>query len=164
MELIKINKNEKGEQIVSARDLHEFLEVKSRFNDWIKNRVEKYDFIENVDFVAITKSLVTAQGNKYDEIDYLVKTGVAKELSMVENNEKGRQARKYFIECETKLNNISSESQQQRLYERSPQELLADNAIALNKMFNVLGLNIPKEIIVSSAITGTSNAIGYDFP
>ncbi|MGL6167415.1 MAG: BRO-N domain-containing protein [Fusobacteriaceae bacterium] len=59
---------------------------------------------------------------------------------------------------------VASTSQQQRLYERSPQELLADNAIALNRMFETIGVNIPKEIVISSAITGTSNAIGYDFP
>lgn len=159
MELIRINKNEKGEQIVSARDLHEFLESKQDFTTWIKHRVEKYGFEENVDF-----TLHKFMEFKTWKHDYLLKTSVAKELSMVENNEKGKMARKYFIECEEKVNNISSESQQKRLYERSPQELLADNAIALNKMFEALKINIPKEIIISSAITGTSNAIGYDFP
>ena len=101
-ELIKVTE-QNGEQLISARELHEFLEVKSRFNDWIKNRIEKYDFEENQDFVTITKKLVTAQGNESNYLDYILKIDMAKELSMVENNEKGSQARKYFIECEKKL-------------------------------------------------------------
>lgn len=159
-ELIKITQNELGEQLISARELHNFLEVKSRFNDWMENRIEKYKFIEGYDYTKVLVECVRGQ-NKYD---YILKLDMAKELSMVENNDKGRQARKYFIDCENKLKNISIQSQQQRLYERSPQELLADNALALNKMFEGLGLNIPKELVVSSAIDGTRNAIGYDFP
>lgn len=100
-ELIKITE-ENGNKLVSARELHEFLEVKTRFNDWIRNRIDKYGFIENEDFVTVTKNLVN--GGK--ETDYILKIDMAKELSMVENNEKGRQARKYFIECEKKLNSL----------------------------------------------------------
>ena len=88
-ELIKVTE-ENGNKLVSARELHEFLEVKSRFNDWIKNRIEKYGFVENEDFVTITKNLVTAQGNGSEYLDYILKMDMAKELSMVENNEKRR--------------------------------------------------------------------------
>ena len=102
-ELIKITTNEDGQQLVSARELHEFLEVKTRFNDWISGRVKKYDFLENIDFVAVTKKKVTAQGNQSEYTDYAITIDVAKELSMVENNDKGKQARKYFIKCEEKL-------------------------------------------------------------
>lgn len=55
-ELIKI-KNENGKQLVSARELHEFLEVKSKYADWIKNRIRKYDFEENQDFTTVSKIL-----------------------------------------------------------------------------------------------------------
>ena len=103
MELIKVELNDKSEQIVSARDLHEFLGVKSKFADWIKNRIEKYDFIENVDYVTLSKNLE----NGGREIDYIIKLDMAKELSMVENNDKGKQARRYFIECEKRLKQIS---------------------------------------------------------
>ena len=99
-ELIKVTE-ENGEQLVSARELYEFLEVKSRFNDWIRNRIEKYEFQENQDFITITKNLV----NGGRETDYVLKLDIAKELSMVEGNEKGSQARKYFIECEKRLKN-----------------------------------------------------------
>lgn len=103
-ELIKIEVNENNEQVVSGRELHKFLEVKSRFNDWFNNRIEMYGFTENVDFVAITKILVTAQGNKSSYKDYLMKISMAKELAMIDNNEKGKVIRKYFIECENMWN------------------------------------------------------------
>ena len=98
-ELIKITKNEEGQQLVSARELHGFLEVKTRFNDWIKNRIEKYGFKENIDYTKILVQCIRGQ----NEYDFALVLDMAKELSMVENNEKGRQARKYFIKCEEKL-------------------------------------------------------------
>ena len=62
-ELIKIEINENNEQVVSGRELHKFLEVKTRYNDWINKRVKEYGFTENIDFVAITQKKVT--GRKY---------------------------------------------------------------------------------------------------
>ena len=89
-------------ETVNARELHEFLEVKSRFNDWINNRIEEYEFIENQDFVTFTKNLVKGRPS----IEYYISLDMAKELSMVERNDKGKQARKYFIECEKKLREV----------------------------------------------------------
>ncbi|MBO3356289.1 phage antirepressor KilAC domain-containing protein [Clostridium perfringens] len=103
-ELIKITINEEGEQLVSGRELHDFLEVKTRFNDWIKNRIGKYGFEAEIDY---TKILVQCKRGQ-NEYDYIVTTDMAKELSMVENNDKGRMARKYFIECEKKLKERST--------------------------------------------------------
>ena len=57
-ELIKVNKEN---NTVSARELHEFLEVETRFNDWFK-RMINYGFEENSDFRAITQKRVTARG------------------------------------------------------------------------------------------------------
>jgi len=101
-QLIKVTE-ENGEQLVSARELYEFLEVKSKFADWFKNRVSKYGFEENQDYVSISKNLE----NGGREIDYVLKLDIAKELSMVEGNEKGSQARKYFIACEKKLKSLN---------------------------------------------------------
>lgn len=97
-ELIKIGENE----MVNARDLHSFMEVKSRFNDWIKNRIEEYSFEEGIDYELVTKILVTNNPkNPQTEVqDYAITLDMAKELSMVERNEKGREARQYFIRCE----------------------------------------------------------------
>lgn len=97
-ELIKIEERN-GEQLVSARELHKFLEVKTRFNDWFLRMCE-YGFVENKDYIAITQKRVTAQGNETTYTDYLMKISMAKELSMIQRNDKGKEAREYFIKCE----------------------------------------------------------------
>lgn len=87
-----------GEQIqtCNARELHKFLEVKSHFRDWIKNRIEDFRFVEDQDFTTVAKFL--AGGGKAKE--YFLTLSMAKELCMVERNAKGKEARLYFIECE----------------------------------------------------------------
>jgi len=99
-ELIKIE-NKNGIETCNSRDLHNFLEIRTRHNDWILNRIVKYDFKQDIDYILLTEKLVT--GNNADCKMYYISIEMAKELSMVENNEKGKQARKYFIECENKL-------------------------------------------------------------
>ncbi|WP_336288698.1 antA/AntB antirepressor family protein [Bartonella sp. CB60] len=104
--LIEITEQAIGQEIiqtVSARDLHAFLEVTSKFADWIKNRIKEYNFQKNQDFIALSKILE----NGGRAIEYHLTLDMAKELSMVERNEKGRQARRYFIECEKKLKSQS---------------------------------------------------------
>ena len=89
-------------ETVNARDLHEWLGVGRDFSSWIKQRIEKYDFEENRDYVksSIISSSPDLVSQKQMPIDYHISISMAKELSMVENNEQGKQARKYFIECE----------------------------------------------------------------
>ena len=91
---------------INARDLHSFLESKQDFSTWIKNRIEKYDFIKNQEFVRFHKKM---EANNATMIEYIITLDMAKELSMVENNEQGRLARRYFIECEKKLKEIKQE-------------------------------------------------------
>jgi anti-repressor protein len=101
-ELIMITESEKGEKLVSARELFEFLESKRDFTTWIKDKIDKYGFVENEDFTL--HKFVEGKTWKHD---YILKIDIAKEISMVEGNEKGRQARKYFIECERQLKEIN---------------------------------------------------------
>lgn len=82
-----------------ARTLHKFLEVTTRFNDWILRRIKYYGFVENQDYVTVLKNEYS-ENQGFQTIDYTLTLDTGKELSMVEKNEKGRQARKYFIECE----------------------------------------------------------------
>lgn len=105
-ELIKTTEYE-GNTAVSARDLHNFLGSKQQFSDWIKNRIEKYKFIENQDYICLSENYETQRqdGRKGITVrkEYILTLDTAKELSMIENNDKGRQARQYFIECEKRL-------------------------------------------------------------
>lgn len=87
---------------VNARELHEQLQVTSHFRDWIKNRIQKYGFVENQDFIKGAKILASGQKS----IDYFITIDMAKELCMVENNEQGRIARQYFIEKEKELRQL----------------------------------------------------------
>jgi len=80
---------------VDARDLHLFLESGQNFADWIKNRIEKYEFIEGIDFITNHNSMFSPPRK-----EYTISMDMAKELSMVERNSKGKQARQYFIKCE----------------------------------------------------------------
>ena len=91
---------------VDARELHEFLDSKQDFSTWIKNRIKKYGFVEDFDFILLHNFMEaqprTSQPLSTNRKDYHLSLDMAKELSMVERNEKGKQARQYFIECEKK--------------------------------------------------------------
>ena len=97
-EIIKITEKD-GQKAVNARDLHQFLGSKRQFADWIKQRIEQYGFVENQDYCSFHK-IVKRETGATTITEYALTLDMAKELSMVENNEKGRMARKYFIECE----------------------------------------------------------------
>lgn len=101
-ELIAVGNNSIGEgmvRTVNARDLHAFLESKQDFSDWIKKRIKQYGFAENTDFVLFHDSMENPNGGR-PSIDYHLSLDMAKELSMVERNAKGKEARQYFLECE----------------------------------------------------------------
>lgn len=100
--IIKIEERN-GQRLVNARELHEFLEVNSKYADWIKNRIKKYGFIEDQDYITLSKNLE----NGGRTLEHGLTIDMAKELSMVENNEKGREARRYFIEAEKQLRQTS---------------------------------------------------------
>lgn len=86
-------------QSVSARELHEKLEIKSRFNDWF-NRMCEYGFVENEDYKAVTQKKVTAQGNTSEYTDYAVSVDMAKQICMLQRNEKGMEYRRYLLDVE----------------------------------------------------------------
>ena len=102
-ELINITLNENHEPVVSARDLHRGLEVKSKYNDWLKRMLD-YGFSEGIDFVAITQKKVTAQGNQTEFIEHVFNLDSAKEIAMIQRNDKGKEVRKYFIQVEKDFN------------------------------------------------------------
>jgi anti-repressor protein len=102
-ELITTSQNDHGEIILSGRELHEFLEVKTRYNDWFE-RMSDYGFESGTDFIAITQKRVTAQGNSIQQTDHHIKIDMAKEIAMIQRTEKGKQARQYFLQLEKMWN------------------------------------------------------------
>lgn len=92
--------NDGGINTVNARDLHEFLEIGKDFSAWIKDRIAKYGFIDGEDFTTCSPNLGSDMHGGQNRVDYYLSIDMAKELSMVENNDQGRKARRYFIACE----------------------------------------------------------------
>ncbi|ELO9801060.1 antA/AntB antirepressor family protein [Campylobacter coli] len=98
----------------NVKNLFYFLEIDTKFADWINRRINHYDFIENQDYII---ELVYTKGRPRKE--YYVTLDMAKELCMVENNEKGRQARRYFIDCEKRLKNLEQEKMEKLAFHQS---------------------------------------------
>lgn len=99
--LIPVNQSQVGDdlvQTVNARELHAFLEVGKVFAAWIQDRIQQYEFVDGVDYVVTVSK--TGIRKNVTQKDYFITLDMAKELSMVERNAKGKQARQYFIQCE----------------------------------------------------------------
>ena len=96
---------------VNARELRDFLEIGRDFTTWIKARIKQYSFVENEDFICVENLSSPERGSAKSRVqkvkDYFITLDMAKELAMVERNDKGRQARRYFIECERQLKNTT---------------------------------------------------------
>ena len=102
-QMFNIQEKENGEIAISGRELHEALEVKTRYNDWFE-RMINYGFEENQDFTAITQKRVTAQGNVTNFTDHALTLDTAKEIAMIQRSEPGKRARQYFIQIEKAWN------------------------------------------------------------
>lgn len=98
MQLPTIQENNDLQQAVSARDLYNFLQPSERFNSWFERQLQ-YGFVENVDYVGCEVFNTLARQSLQD---YFLSVDMAKEISMIQRSDKGKQARQYFIECERK--------------------------------------------------------------
>lgn len=97
-ELIKITKDDNGNSVVSGRDLHEFLGIGTEYKKWF-SRMTEYGFVENTDFVRVTQKCHTPGGIQ-NITDHALTLDMAKEISMIQRTDKGKQARQYFIAIE----------------------------------------------------------------
>ena len=106
MELIKIIERE-GRQLVSGRELHEFLEIRTKYKDWFR-RIVEYGFEEEIDFIRVAQKRATnnLKNPVTTVIDHAISIDMAKEISMIQRTEKGKVARQYFINCEKKLKEV----------------------------------------------------------
>lgn len=89
--------------VVSAKALHNALDVGRVFASWFNSRVSQYAFISGMDFDQLTPERVEIIGAGRPEVDYAISVNMAKELAMVERNDQGRAVRRYFIQCEEEL-------------------------------------------------------------
>lgn len=141
MELLKANYDD--ERITfSARELHEFLELSTEFRKWFPRMCE-YGFEEGVDFQRVSQKCPTP-GGVQEVVDYQITIDVAKEIAMIQRNEKGKQARRYFLEIEKRWNSpehimsraLQISEKRNKILEQEKQELLplAEYARAIGKV------------------------------
>lgn len=146
-ELIPINTNDPERITVSARDLHEFLEVGAAYKDWFPRMCE-YGFEEGKDFCSF---LSESTGGR-PKHDAEITIDMAKELCMLQRNEKGKQARQYFIQLEKDWN--------------SPERVMARALQIANKKLQVLEAkaeeNRPKVLFADSVATSHTSILIFD--
>lgn len=147
-ELIKITTNEVGEPTVLGRELHDFLGVTTRYNDWFPRMVE-YGFTEGKDFYSFLSK--TSETGGRPSTDHLLTIDMAKEICMIQRTEVGKQARQYFIRVEKDYN--------------SPEKIMARALRIAEKELSTLKLDVermkPKEIFADSVASyHTSILIG----
>ena len=139
-DLIQITKSTIGAEIinsVNARETYDYLGLaKGQFSRWIKTAIDKYDFIENEDYITIDTNV---EGVK----DYIVSLDMAKELCLVSNTPKGKETRKYFIEVEKRQNRVLTTSEQIILLAQGHQEV--------EQRLTQIELKIDTEITLTSA-------------
>ena len=152
MELIKITE-QNGQQAVSARDLHRFLDSKQQFTDWIKDRIEKYGFIENQDFEVFHNFMKNPNGGR-PLTEYALTLDTAKEIAMVEGNEKGKQARRYFIEMEKKAKQLALNTPQSF---SEALKLAYEQSLKIEEQQKQLEAQAPK-VLFTEAVMGSSSS------
>lgn len=101
-DLIKIN-YEAEQPTVSARELHEVLNIGTQYTKWFE-RMKEYGFSENVDFKAISQKRLTVQGNETTYTDHEISIDMAKQICMIQRSPEGKQIRQYFIDLEKAWN------------------------------------------------------------
>lgn len=146
-ELVNITLNENHEPVVSARDLHKGLEVKSKYNDWLKRMLD-YGFSEGIDYIAITQKKVTAQGNQSEFIEHVFNLDAAKEIAMIQRNDKGKEVRKYFIQVEKDFN--------------SPEKIMARALLMADQKVHKLEAQIEADkpkVIFADAVSASKSSI-----
>lgn len=100
-ELVSVYETDKGEKVVNGRELHSVLQSKQDFSTWVKARLKECDAEEKMDYEVFHNSVENSNGGR-PSIDYIIKLDTAKEMAMLERNEKGKQVRRYFIQVEKK--------------------------------------------------------------
>ena len=145
-DLITITKQTIGNEeinAVDARKLWAFLEVETKFADWINRRIKEYNFMQDIDFIAIPNPEFSPPRK-----EYTISIDMAKELSMVERNAKGKEARKYFIQCEKDLT--------------TPPQIMTPSALLKEELTIFELLEVPKHLAQIESIKQVKKLSGVD--
>ncbi len=154
-ELVPVYMTSTGAKVVYGTELHEVLGVKSNYRDWAKNRLNDIDAIENEDFEAA--KILAPSGQKLNQ--HIIKLDTAKEMAMLERNEKGKQVRRYFIQVEKKYKQQSNSNLTQADYLRLIEVVSScgpDRFLYISKILENMGIHPTEK-------QTTSKNWNYDF-
>lgn len=108
-DLVPIYTTDTGEKVVYGTELHSALNVRTDFSTWIKRRISECDAEESVDYTTCSPNLGSGSNGGQNKIEYIIKLDAAKEMAMLERNDKVKQVRRYFIEVEKKYKKQKTE-------------------------------------------------------
>lgn len=145
-ELINITLNDSHEPVVSGRQLHEALEVKTPYSMWFDRMVE-YGFTENQDFLLNNFVKQTGRGG-HNKVDHVIKLDMAKEIAMIQRTDKGKEVRQYFIQVEKDFN--------------SPEKIMARALLMADKKVHKLEAQIEADkpkVLFADAVSASHTSI-----
>ena len=145
-QLINVTLNDSHEPVVSGRQLHEALEVKTKYADWF-NRMVDYGFTENQDFLLLKNEQQTGRGG-HNKVDHIIKLDMAKEIAMIQRTDRGKQVRQYFIQVEKDFN--------------SPEKIMARALLMADKKVHKLEAQIEADkpkVLFADAVSASHTSI-----
>ncbi|QGH01199.1 phage antirepressor KilAC domain-containing protein [Streptococcus dysgalactiae] len=146
-ELINVTLNDSHEPVVSGRQLHETLGVKTRYDNWF-NRMTEYGFTENQDYLVTSIFGHNSNGGRQNKVDHIIKLDMAKEIAMIQRTDKGKQVRAYFIQIEKDYN--------------SPEKIMARALIMADKKVHKLEAQIEADrpkVLFADAVSASHSSI-----
>lgn len=146
-EVIKVTVNDNQEPIVSARQLHKTLEVKTRFSQWVEQNFKGFE--ENYDFSSVvTTTQLNQYGGTKELQDYALSLDTAKHLAMMSKTDKGKEVRQYFIQVEKDFN--------------SPEKIMARALLMADKKIHKLEKQIEADkpkVLFADAVSASHTSI-----
>lgn len=145
-DIITINLNDNQEPVVSGRQLHEALGVKTPYSMWFDRMIE-YGFTENQDFLLNNFVKQTGRGG-HNKVDHIIKLDMAKEIAMIQRSERGKQVRQYFIQVEKDFN--------------SPEKIMARALLLADKKVHKLEAQIEADkpkVLFANAVSASQTSI-----
>lgn len=170
--LITIRQTDGGERVVSARELHENLQVKTQFTLWFERLLE-YGFVENKDFSLVNRKRITnnPKNSSATFCDFAITLDMAKEVCMIQRTERGKKFREYFIQCEKQLmeqNALSAPSYQIEdpiaraekwiAEQREAQRAIIEKDATISQQQRQLESQAPK-VVFADAVTASDKSI-----